>query len=813
MRQPNLFNKKTTGFLLSPLLFFSSYSVLAQNTALDEITVTAQRRATNLQETPMSIQAFSADDLERVGIETGSELGIMVPNVVLNPGLGQGQSSFYIRGLPGVGIYIDGIWQGPFGFQQTNFTEMAQVEILRGPQGTLFGRNTNGGAINMTTKRPADAFGVKLNLEAGNNQRQNATISVDVPLTDTVHTKFTAASLQNDGYLDSVSVDRSYGGQDDTIFRADVLWEPLDNVSLRFTGNVEDKTSSDARIVRFTNINHPRYLAQNILAGNPEFLAAARAKDPAFPNPPKQLAGNRFTPKTHEPGYPGGDLGEWQTKADQFGDGIKTDLEYYTLTGDWDITENLAFEVLLSTWELDRRQVVDFDGSEFVITTDDLRNLDKNTTYEFHLSGSNFDDRVNWLAGYYSLEQESKFRNYRWLQWDFIVPNTGPAPPAIDLVARQYVRNYGTVVGNPALIAFSPLAVLNTDQLSETQSEDTAWFGEVTVSLTEKIDATVGVRISEEDGRAISYTPTGAFRTNNPRVAPTGDSFAGTITTTAENADMGSITTNKFALTYQHSDDVMLYGSWGEGFTSGGFQTVANVGVVELDPEIVTTWEIGLKSDWLDGTLRFNAAYFDSEWDGMRVQQLPRDPNNPGQFLPTPYPTSDGLGQASGFEFDVSYAPIDNLLLTLGLGLLDTQYNESGIFDGVNGISPNSDFAYAADQSAALGANYSFSLGNGALLTMSANYGWMGEYVRDAAYQRTSIDAKGNPIAEPAYGILNSRLVYAPNAGNWSVSLWGSNLTDEQYVNGGFDTRNVWGYDFSVVGRAREMGISLDMQF
>ena len=434
----------------------------------------------------MSIQAFSADDLVRVGIENGGDLGIMVPNVVLNPGLGQGQSSFYIRGLPGVGIYIDGIWQGPFGFQQTNFTEMAQVEILRGPQGTLLGRNTNGGAINMTTKRPADEFGVKLNLEAGSFRRQNATVSVDVPITDTLHTKFTAASLQNDGYLDSVSVDRSYGGQDDTIFRADLLWEPLDNFSLRFTGNVEDKTSSDARIVRFTNLNHPRYLAQNILAGNPEFLAAARAKDPTFPNPPKLLAGNRFTPKTHEPGFPGGDLGEWQTKADQFGDGIKTDLEYYTLTGNWNINENLAFEVLLSTWELDRRQVVDFDGSEFVVTTDDLRNLDKNTTYEFHLSGSHFDERVNWLAGYYSLEQESKFRNYRWLQWDFIVPNTGPAPPAIDLVARQYVRNYGTVVGNPALIAFSPLAALNTDQLSETQTEDSAWFGEVTVSVTEK---------------------------------------------------------------------------------------------------------------------------------------------------------------------------------------------------------------------------------------------------------------------------------------------------------------------------------------
>jgi len=813
MHQPSPYTKKTSCFLLTPLLFFSSFAVLAQQTPLDEIIVTAQRRSTNLQETPISIQAFSADDLERVGIENGSDLGIMVPNVVLNPGVGQGQSSFYIRGLPGVGIYIDGIWQGPFGFQQTNFTEMAQVEILRGPQGTLFGRNTNGGAINMTTKRPAALFGTKLNLEAGNNNRQNVTVSMDVPVSDSLLTKFTAASLKNDGYLDSVTVDRSYGGQDDTIFRADLLWEPLDSFSLRLTGNVENKASSDARIVRFTNTAHPRYLAQNILAGNPEMLALARAKVPTFRNPPKVLAGNRFTPQTHEPGFPGGSLGKWETRADQFGDGIQTELGYYTLTTDWDITENLAFEVLFSTWKLDRRQVIDFDGSEFVITTDDLRYKDKNTTIELHLSGSNFDDRLNWLAGYYSLEQESKFRNYRWLQWEFMVPSNGPGIPAIDLVARQYVRDYGTAVGNAALIAFSPLAALNTDQLSESQGEDTAWFGEATYSVTEKIDATVGMRISTDAGRAISYTPTGAFRTSDPKVAPSGDSFAGNITGTIENADMGSITTNKFALTYQHNDDVMLYGSWGEGFTSGGFQTVANVGIVELKPEIVTTWEVGVKSDWLDGTLRFNATYFNSVWDGMRVSQLPKDPNNPGQFLPTPYPTSDGLGEAKGFEFDLSYAPTDKLLLTLGLGLLDTKYNESGKFDGLNGISPNSDFAYAPDKSAALGANYSFDLSNGAQLTASANYGWMGKYARDAAYQRTSIDAKGNLILEPAYGILNSRLVYAPNVGDWSVTLWGSNLTDVLYINGGFDTRNVWGFDFSVVGRAREVGITLDMQF
>jgi iron complex outermembrane recepter protein len=636
---------------------------------------------------------------------------------------------------------------------------------------------------------------------------------VDIPITDTLKTKFMAASLTNDGFMESLSVDRSLGDQDDLLLRGDVLWEPLDNLSLRFTVNDEDKASTDARIVRFTNTANARFKALNVLAGNPDFLKAARAINPAFPDPPKKLAGNRFGPLSHQPGYPGGAVGKWQTKSDNMDDGIKMDLQYYTLTGNWEITNNLALEMLLSTWELDRRQVLDFDGSEFTVTTDDIRNLDENTTIEFHLTGALFDDRANWMLGYYSLDQESKNRFYRWGLWDFAIPNTGPNDPAMDLAARDYVRSYGAIVKDASLSGFTPIIGITDDALTEEQNEDSAWFGELTFSITEKLDATVGVRISEEQGRSIVYRPTDAFRTANPTVAPTGNSFAGVVTTLAEDPDLGSITTNKYALTYQHSDSMMFYGSWGEGFTSGGLQNVNNVGIVALDPEIITTWELGLRSDWLNNTLRINATYFDSEWDGMRVQQLPPDPNNPGASLPFPYPTSDGFGTAAGFEFELTYIPIDNLTLNLGLGLIDTAYSERGSFDGTNGISPNSPFAYAPDKSASLGANYDFGLKGGATLSFSGSYGWMGEYVRDAAYQRTLIDAKGNIVYEPAYGILNARVTYQSADQQYTVALWGSNLTDERYINGGFDARNVWGYDFSSVGRSREVGVSVNVAF
>ena len=367
---------------------------------LEEIVVTAQRRETNLQSTPISIQAFSAEDLELGGLETGADLGIMVPNLVANPSGAGGGGIFLIRGIPGVGIYVDGIWQSTYGFLESNFQEVERVEVLRGPQGTLFGRNTNGGAISITTRAPSDEFGVRLGVELGEFERRNITAAFDVPLTEKLKSKWMVSSLQNDGFVESVTLGHSLGGQDDELFRGDLLWEPTDNFSLRFTANYEDKSSTDARIVRFSNMDHPQITRYNVLAGNPDYLAMARAVNPNFAASPftANFPSDRFTPESHETGYPGGELGKWQTKSDTADDGVRRDLEYYTITMNWDIGENLRFESITSTWEMQRTSNVDYDGSEFTFTVDENRSVDNNFTQEFHLTGSNFNDRVTWLA-------------------------------------------------------------------------------------------------------------------------------------------------------------------------------------------------------------------------------------------------------------------------------------------------------------------------------------------------------------------------------------------------------------------------------
>jgi iron complex outermembrane receptor protein len=323
-------------------------------------------------------------------------------------------------------------------------------------------------------------------------------------------------------------------------------------------------------------------------------------------------------------------------------------------------------------------------------------------------------------------------------------------------------------------------------------------------------------------------TPTDGFRPALPGNEPRGNLYEGINPIVQERPDFGNNTTNKFALQYQVTDDVMLYGSWSEGFTETGINFVnvptlvspGNCPAVStgfpLTREEITNREIGLRSDWRNRTLRFNATYFDASWDGMRVVALPIDPCT-GAPAPNPYPTSDGLGDASGWEFELTMAPaqIERWQFDVSLGIIDTAYRQSGFFDPISGsgTSPSAPFAYSPEHSATFGFQYERPLETGATLTVSGNYGWRDEYVRDAAHQRILIDANGNYIMEPAYGIFNARLGYEPADGNWQLAFWGTNLTDEQYVNGGFDARQVWGYDFAVIGRPREVGASLNVRF
>jgi iron complex outermembrane receptor protein len=793
-------------------------------TALEEIIVTATRVATNLQQTPMSIFAMSGEALELAGIDTGRDLGIMVPNVVLNPGGGGDRfMSAIIRGLPGVETYVDGVAVYNAGFLQRSFVDIERVEVLRGPQGTLFGRNTNGGAIDIVTRPPAEEFGVEFGAEFGEFERRAMHVAADVPLSDRLRTKWLAASDESEGFMPSLSAPMSLGGRDNLLFRADVLWQPTDRFSLRFNATKDDRENALARVIRMSNPEGLNMVAYNVLAGNPERLAQARAINPAFPAPPFALETDRYTAASHEAGFPGGQVGRWQTREDLRAS-TWIDHQYGILTLDWQLTNRFSLRSLTSLQEQNNGQFAPIDSSELDTFSELIRDEPQWKTQELQLIGSHFNGRLETLVGFYYQDFTVWSRYSSWPFWEFTIPNTGPNPgtsgppgvggrPLWNPAAVGYVQSWGATVGNPALAGFAPATFLTSDRLYFGEDTDRAFFGQFKVGVTDRLDLTLGFRFTSDDAATTEYVPAEAFRPVEPGGVTAGDPYASAaLVTQVYRPDSGTASTPKVAMSFEITDDIFLYASYAEGFTSAAAVNSA-VGPIVLDPEIVHTEEIGLRSDWFDHRLRLNATLFNSHWDGMRVPKSVPDPNNP-ELLGPRIPTDDGVAEASGLEAELYYLPGERWELNFALGLLDTEYLEIGDppANGT-GIQPGTPFAYAPQTSFSLGVRYRLPLATGAELLFAGDYGWMDEYQRSSANQDQPKNPDGSNKPEPAYGLLNARIVFQPTSRSWQVALFGTNLTNEWYINGGFDAGPFFGYDVAMIGNPREIGASVRFAF
>jgi iron complex outermembrane receptor protein len=790
---------------------------------LDEIVVSATRQETQLQQTPMSIQALTGEELELAGIDAGRDLGIMLPNVVLNPGPhGQRDPLMRIRGLPGVTVYVDGIWLGEAGFMQRSFVELERVEVLLGPQGTLFGRNTNGGAVQLITRRPGSELGARADVQLGEFARRAVTLTVDLPIGERLKTKWTAAGDENAGFLEHPTGSYSLGADDNRFYRADFLWEPTENLSLRLALNDEDARGSDARFVRISNPGSDDYIAWNVLAGNPDYLERARSFDPAFPDPPAPLAGDRYTPETHEPGFPGGTLGEWQTRSDEPGPTATYDNRYATLMLDWELTPHFALESLTSHSDAVSSQLSDADASEFTFRTQTMFDATIATTTELQLAGNHFGGRLKTLVGLYYQKFQRGRRTYRWSAWEFAIPNIGPNPgtpgppgvggrPVWNTAAVDYVHAWGATVGDPTLAGFVPSTSVTADLLEEQEDIDRAFFGQLTWAPLDALEVTLGFRLASADGRYTRYVPAEAFRPTEPGAVGAGNLFAAAaVIDSAEKADFGTSSTPRFSIGYRPTGELYLYASYAEGFTSS---EVANnpfgQAPIVLDPEIVTTREIGLRSDWRENRLRLNATLFDSRWDGLRVNKFVEDTN-----VNVRVPTSDGVAQSQGLEVEIRHLLGERFELDFGLGLLDTEYLDIGDPPpNGTGLQPGIPFQYAPETSFSLGARYRWPLSRGGEVLFAGAYGWMDEYQRANASDFQTKNPDGTTSFEPAYGILNARVVYqAPNR-RWEVAAFGTNLTDEWYVNGGVDPGRYEGYDVAMIGRPRELGVGVRVVF
>lgn len=811
-------------------------AALAQE-GLEEIVVTATRREQNLQEIPISIVAITGENLELQGLDSLEDVGNYIPNINIQGGALTTGTQFRIRGLPGVGVYIDGVWQvSTAGFLTQDFVDIDRVEVLRGPQGTTYGRDAVGGAIRIWTARPGEEFGGNITATTGTYDRRDVKGSLDLPISDNLRTKWTASSVYRDGYIHSVSNGQNYGGMDQDVFRGDILWTPADNLSFRLTHTSDESFVTepkvqdaifDTRVVPGPdNIVGTPDDVQNWGVLMRDFYGLAIETNPgAYPG---ALA---FTPQNFVSGYPGGRIGKWET-ASNVSRPSRIGRETTNLDIDWDITENISVKFLTSYAEVEDDIINDWDGTNYEVVADLSRGRLDVFSEEIQITGGN--DRISWFAGVYYWDQESVSRADRRTLAEFrTYPGQNSNTPRWD-VADVYASQLCQSLANPATnptnattcqtAAFLAGAAFSYDRLTYAETDGYALFGEATIGLTDRLDLTLGLR---QHDQTVSTGPMNfipgvtAPQTPFADVLHTGgDPWAG-VRVVDPNAppDSWDELTMKAALQMQFTDNVMGYISYSEGFDSGGISNITtNSGriFIPFDPQTVENTEIGIRADLFDGKLRMNATYFDSDWLNIQNAGVVKDPVT-GVELPTLVTTNVGTANASGLELELTYLPTENLTVNFNYGLLDTGY--TFIKPGTPQLDTSTEFQQAPDSQWNIGLQHVANLSNGGSFTSRVDYAYSDQFWRSLVFLRLDwYGAKNNGPVPAGYdesgdwGVVNARFTYEPANRQYAVSLFGTNLTDEYMLNSGF-FHGIWGYDFSSVSRPREVGVSLNYRF
>ena len=709
--------------------------------------------------------AFTATALEERGFEDLSEIADFTPNLVFDTtspisGLssgaivfirGIGNSDFSLTTDPGVGIYVDGVYMSRAAGGVLDVLDIERIEVLRGPQGTLFGRNTMGGAVNITSRKPGDEFSGQVAVTAGNFERRDLRASIDIPITGQLRAAIAVSEKNRDGFVDRVLVGDRLGDDDEFAVRGVLVYEATDALDFQLS---IDRTEID-----------------------------------------EQSAGstlNGFTPGAGTVGYAlaaFGDIGAGLQDLAQYVTDHEDDITYATgvsgteldLTGAA-LTANYAGPAFDLKYTFAHRQTEggfnrDPDNSPYAITETLNPGYDhEQTTHEAQITGEAFAQRLLYVAGLYAFEEEGTDNVF--------VPVFLPTP---DLAA-----------GFPATI----------HNLADVDNESQAAYLQLTWNLTDTLAMTGGVRHTKDEkafrytqyiaadlaGNPLPFFPgavaeTGEFR---PGLAPIVGNGSGAVEDTFKE------TTLKLGIDARLADGLLLYYSFSQGFKSGGFVLRYVEAVPQprtFEPELLDTHEVGLKWQGFDDRVRFNAAAFLSDYQDVQVTFFDR--------LGGPVTANSGSVDISGIELELTALATANLRLDLGYGYLNADYDE---------INPIAGLSLTIDESAKLvnAPKHSFNASVEYRIPLQANEA----AIRlDYAYAHDVFnDSQNSPfLFQEAYDTLNASVRFSIGE-SLDLIAYVENLTDERYIESG-DSNFGLGFHEANSNRPREYGATIRYRF
>ena len=701
---------------------------------IEEVIVTAERRAESLQSVAVAVTAFTGEEMDAQGIVDIKGITERTPGFTMGT-FNPGQPQFYIRGIgsneDGAGgdqsviVFVDEVYIGRSAGSDFDLFDLERVEVLRGPQGTLFGKNVIGGAVSLVTKKPTEETRMKFEGTAGNLGEVGVRGLVSGELAENVYGKVSISSRRRDGYVDSridefpeffpdTNVDDQHDINTDSL-RAALRMTPSDRLEINLSANWSQMDRAG-----------PTYIS--IGPGGIPYGANA-SLDPNY-------GANIHENFIEDPGS------------------SETDISGFTARFDYELTDSTSFTSLTSFRSVESEQIWALSTPNlsalfvsggaiplYLVGNNNYTDESDTFTHEFRLTGGN--DKLFWIAGlYYMTEETDRFETS---SVGLLFPGGGGVP------------------GN------LPGIVPGDDQGNETTSYSV--FGQFTYNITDALAITLGGRQSfdkKDITRVGTPSPLSPNRNFDFRTSNDWDAFTG-----------------KFTVEWQATENAFLYGTISEGYKAGGYQGLAAtelIAITPFDPEEATLYEIGAKTEWFDNRLRLNLAVFQTDYSDLQILQLLVEEDAPfgtgGQLITQNAADAD----IEGYELEFVIAPTDNLTISGSYTHLDTAF--SNFFTptgfrppdggaGTGGDRTGNPLRNAPDKAYNVLVRYYMGLSNGGSLTWQADFRH-----KDIVYQDPDVFEFA---AVPEYDVVDLRVSYVWPKGNLETTLWSRNANDESY--------------------------------
>lgn len=773
------------GFASAGVLAFSlmaNDAALADDVAseggigLEEVVVTARKREERLIDTPIAVTAVSADEINRRNLKDLSNISELVPNMVFDLGTGSTGSSnnaqIYIRGIgqqdflftsdPGVGLYIDGVYFPRGTGVVMDLVDLAQVEVLRGPQGTLFGKNTTGGAINISTKKPDGATSATIHATTGSRDRIDVQASLNLPLIENkLSMRLSGSSRNQDGYVERILVGDDLGDTNSLYGRLQLRWTPSDTLTVDLSTDVTRKREAS---VASELIDVRPEDPSNLLLGLWNFLVA-----------PTYGAGVQMDRRYLSNPY------ETQATGPNFSD---FDMFGVSLTIDKEVSDRFSIKSITSYREQDSQFADDTDHSPLRYIESNNDNDHEMFSQEIQFTGTSMDDRLSWVfGGLYMTEKGQDLFDvtlggglYDALEMlpAALIPL---APVACPPAPGDFLTPCAGGAGNPYNVALD-LDILITDNID---IDSYAIFGEADFDLTDRLTLTAGLRYSHDKK---------VFSTSLLRKS------AGIVTLpTTEVSDSWGRLSPRVILAYHVNDDTNVYGSVTGGYKSGGFNGRAT-SLAEIDsfkPEKVWAYELGMKTVFSEGRVGLNVAAFYNDFTDMQLLSV----RDVGGLIVV---VTENAGEVSmkGFEAELVASVADGFNLRGGIGYLDASYEK---------LAPTATVTLdhrpvkAPKWSANAAFDYTITMSHGGSVTLGGDVSYRSSYANELTNEPSLI--------QEGYALFGAYLRYMEPGERWSIALFGINLGDERYMTNGLTSFGSFGNAVANFAPPREWGLKV----